>query len=145
MGIAVAPDVAVLVAARVIQATGAALVIPASLGLLLHAFPQSERAGATGAWAAVGAIAAASGPPLGGVLVLASCPGTVAVLTWRVRSLVSRWGASPVTIAGCLAYAAGRAWWAWRLGTGRHFALDFLPGSLLCGIGVPSPRRRSTG
>ena len=37
-------DVAVLVAARVVQAVGAAMVIPTSLGLLLHAFPPTQRA-----------------------------------------------------------------------------------------------------
>jgi EmrB/QacA subfamily drug resistance transporter len=69
---AAAPGVAVLVGARVLQAVGAALVIPTSLGLLLHVFAPSERAGAIGAWASGAAIAAASGPPLGGLLVLAS-------------------------------------------------------------------------
>jgi EmrB/QacA subfamily drug resistance transporter len=68
-GCAAAPNVGVLVAARVVQAIGAALVLPTSLGLLLHAFPPEQRAGAVGAWASAGAIAAASGPPLGGLLV----------------------------------------------------------------------------
>src|SRR6201999_2025525 len=71
-GCAAAPGVAVLVAARAVQAVGAALIVPTSLGLLLHAFPPSERTGAVGAWASVGAVAAASGPPLGGALVEAS-------------------------------------------------------------------------
>ena len=64
-GCAAAPGVAVLVAARVVQAIGAAMVIPTSIGLLLHAFPPAERAGATGAWASGAAIAASAGPPLG--------------------------------------------------------------------------------
>jgi EmrB/QacA subfamily drug resistance transporter len=69
---AASPSVGFLIGARVAQAIGAALVIPTSLGLLLHVFAPSERAGATGAWASGAAIAAASGPPLGGLLVLAS-------------------------------------------------------------------------
>jgi EmrB/QacA subfamily drug resistance transporter len=68
-GCAAAPSLGVLVAARIVQAIGAALLVPTSLGLLLHAFPPEARAGAIGAWASVGAAAAASGPPLGGLLV----------------------------------------------------------------------------
>jgi EmrB/QacA subfamily drug resistance transporter len=71
-GCAAAPGVGVLVAARVVQAIGAAMVIPTSIGLLLHAFGPTERAGATGAWASGAAIAASAGPPLGGLLVLLS-------------------------------------------------------------------------
>ena len=66
---ALAPTLAVLVAARAGQAGGAALLIPTSLGLLLHAVPPARRAGAIGAWVAVGAVAAAGGPGLGGLLV----------------------------------------------------------------------------
>jgi EmrB/QacA subfamily drug resistance transporter len=71
-GCAAAPGVGVLVAARVVQAVGAAMVIPTSIGLLLHAFPASERSVATGAWASGAAVAASMGPPLGGLLVLLS-------------------------------------------------------------------------
>src|SRR4051794_22662015 len=66
---AIAPTLGVLIAARAVQAVGAALLIPTSLGLLLHAFPPERRAGAVGAWVAVGATAAAGGPGLGGLLV----------------------------------------------------------------------------
>jgi EmrB/QacA subfamily drug resistance transporter len=64
-----APTAAVLVAARVLQASGAAMLIPSSLGLVLHEFPPARRAFATSVWAAAGAVAAATGPSLGGVLV----------------------------------------------------------------------------
>lgn len=66
---AVAPSVEVLVAARVLQALGAGLLMPTSLGLLLPEFPPEQRAGAVALWAAVGGVAAAAGPPLGGLLV----------------------------------------------------------------------------
>ncbi len=69
---AAAPSVGVLIGARVIQAAGATLVMPASLGLLLPEFPPAERHVAIGVWAAVGGVAAAAGPPLGGLLVAAS-------------------------------------------------------------------------
>jgi MFS family permease len=59
----------VLVAARVVQAVGAAALVPTSLALLLPEFPLHQRATATGVWGAMGAIAAALGPSLGGTLV----------------------------------------------------------------------------
>jgi EmrB/QacA subfamily drug resistance transporter len=64
-----APTVQVLVAARVVQAAGAAALVPTSLALLLPEFPLAQRATATGIWGATGAVAAALGPSLGGMLV----------------------------------------------------------------------------
>jgi EmrB/QacA subfamily drug resistance transporter len=66
---AVAPGLWPLVAARVLQATGAAALIPTSLGLLLTSYPPAERARAVRIWAAVGGVAAAAGPVVGGLLV----------------------------------------------------------------------------
>lgn len=67
-----AGSVAMLVAARVVQAAGAACLLPTSLALLLPEFPPAQRAAAIGIWAAVGGVAAAFGPPLGGLLVQSS-------------------------------------------------------------------------
>ena len=64
-----AGSVEVLVAARAVQALGGAMLVPASLGLLLPEFPLERRATATALWGATGAVAAAAGPSLGGVLV----------------------------------------------------------------------------
>jgi MFS family permease len=58
-----------LVAARVLQAIGGALMMPSSLGLMLPLFPPEKRAAAVGVWSAVGGAAAAGGPPIGGLLV----------------------------------------------------------------------------
>jgi EmrB/QacA subfamily drug resistance transporter len=69
---AAAPSVNALIAARVAQAAGAALLLPTSLGLLLPAFPAEKRHIAIGIWAASGGVAAAFGPPLGGLLVQVS-------------------------------------------------------------------------
>ncbi len=69
---AAAPDVWVLVAARVVQAAGGALLMPASLGLLLAAAAPEKRAGTIRAWTSVGGAAAALGPVIGGALVAAS-------------------------------------------------------------------------
>src|SRR5215213_11823368 len=64
-----APGVGFLIGARVVQAVGAAALIPTSLALVLPEFPPERRAVATSVWAAAGAVAAATGPSLGGVLV----------------------------------------------------------------------------
>ncbi|MFP3605946.1 MFS transporter [Paraburkholderia sp. SIMBA_053] len=58
-------DVTTLVGARVCQAIGAALLTPASLSLILAAFPPSQRAFTVSMWGAVGGFAAAVGPSLG--------------------------------------------------------------------------------
>lgn len=58
-----------LVAARVLQAMGAALLTPASLSLVLGAFPINKRAVAVSLWGAVGGLAAAVGPSLGAFVI----------------------------------------------------------------------------
>jgi len=65
----VAPSLSLLVAARVLQALGAAMLVPSSLALVVEAFPEERRAHAIGLWGATAAVAAGLGPPLGGVLV----------------------------------------------------------------------------
>ncbi|GIH96011.1 MFS transporter [Planobispora siamensis] len=65
---AISPSLEFLIAARVLQGAGAAAVTPASLGLLLPSIPPRRRAAAIGAWSALGAVGAASGPSLGGLL-----------------------------------------------------------------------------
>ncbi|GAA3249906.1 MFS transporter [Nonomuraea helvata] len=69
LGCALAPTLPVLIAGRMAQAVGAAVLMPTSLGLALSAFPERERGTAVGVWAAVGAAAAGAGPVLGGLLV----------------------------------------------------------------------------
>jgi EmrB/QacA subfamily drug resistance transporter len=64
-----AGSVDLLIAARAVQALGGAMLVPASLGLLLPEFPLERRATATALWGATGAVAAATGPSLGGLLV----------------------------------------------------------------------------
>jgi EmrB/QacA subfamily drug resistance transporter len=64
-----AGSVEVLAGARAVQALGGAMLVPASLGLLLPEFPIERRATATALWGATGAVAAAAGPSLGGLLV----------------------------------------------------------------------------
>src|SRR5918996_836200 len=66
-GVASSPEG--LVAARVLQAAAGAVLVPTSLALLLPEFPPARRATAVAIWSATGAVAAALGPSVGGVLV----------------------------------------------------------------------------
>ena len=61
-----APSVELLITARVLQALGAALLVPASLALVVEAFPGERRSHAIGLWGASVAVAAGLGPPIGG-------------------------------------------------------------------------------
>ncbi len=65
-----APDGATLIAARMLQGVGAALFMPSSLSLLTHAYDDEQvRNRMLAAWSAIVAVAGASGPLLGGVLI----------------------------------------------------------------------------
>ena len=65
----VAQDVETLVAARVLQGVGGALLTPASLALIQASFRVQDRARAIGLWSGLGGVAAAIGPFVGGTLV----------------------------------------------------------------------------
>lgn len=78
---AVAPTWQTLVAARVLQGIAAAFIAPVSMALLLPEFPVERRSQGVGIWGASAALAAASGPPLGGLLVRAA--------DWRLIFLVN--------------------------------------------------------
>lgn len=64
-----APTVHVLIAARVLQGVGGALLTPGSLAILEASFQESDRAAAIGAWSGLGGAAGALGPFIGGGLV----------------------------------------------------------------------------
>ena len=66
---AVAPSVGVLILFRIVQALGAAILVPASLALVVEAFPPDRRSHAIGLWGASAALASGLGPPIGGALV----------------------------------------------------------------------------
>lgn len=92
---AAAWSVEALVAARVLQAAGAAMLMPASLGLLLASYPPERHKVAIGAWSAVAGVAASAGPVAGGLLVelgwqwvfLVNIPITLAALVAGARVL----------------------------------------------------------
>jgi EmrB/QacA subfamily drug resistance transporter len=78
---AVAPNVEVLIAARVIQGIGGALLTPGSLAIIEASFHPDDRGRAIGAWSALGGVAAAVGPLVGGWLIEA--------VSWRAIFLIN--------------------------------------------------------
>ena len=64
-----APNIEVLVGARILQGVGGALLTPGSLAILQASFRPSDRAAAVGAWSGLGGVAGAIGPFVGGALV----------------------------------------------------------------------------
>ncbi len=66
---ALAPNASLLIAARAIQGLGAALITPLSLTILASAFPAERRGTIVGIWGAIGGLAIAGGPLVGGAVV----------------------------------------------------------------------------
>jgi EmrB/QacA subfamily drug resistance transporter len=65
---ALAPDIAVLIAARVVQGIGAGLIMPLSLTILTGAFAPERRGTIVGIWGGIAGIAVAAGPLIGGAI-----------------------------------------------------------------------------
>lgn len=115
---AMSSTLAQLIAARVIQAAGAALLVPSSLGLLLAAHPAERRAGAVRAWAATIAASAVLGPVVGGLLITVS---------WRCIFLINVPIGIGVIIFGARMLAAAPA---------ERGPLPDFPGAVLIALGV---------
>ncbi|WP_394830456.1 MFS transporter [Pendulispora rubella] len=151
LGCALAPALSVLIAARAVKAMAAAMLMPTSLGFVLSAFPSQQRSMAVGIWAAVGAVAASSGPVLGGLLmtlswrwiflinvplvVVAAILGALCLPGGdaRVRRRIDGFGAILISLAmglGCTALVEAREWPPWRtwsaLGAGLLLAVGFV-------------------
>jgi DHA2 family methylenomycin A resistance protein-like MFS transporter len=107
---ALAPTAAILIGARAVQGVGAAMLVPNSLALLNHAYPEpTERGRAVGWWLAGASVALTAGPPVGGAL--------IALVGWRSIFLVNL----PIGLAGL--------WLSWRYVTDTPLAsreLDLL-------------------
>ncbi len=90
---AVAPDTFLLIAARVVQGGGAALLTPGSLAIVQASIAPGDRARAIGAWSGLTGVASAIGPLVGGVL--------IAAVSWRAIFLLNL----PI---GVFTFVAGR-------------------------------------
>jgi len=78
---AVAPTLNVLIAARLLQGAGGALLVPGSLALIEATFAPDDRGRAIGAWTGLGGVASAIGPLVGGWL--------VAAVSWRLIFVIN--------------------------------------------------------
>ncbi len=112
-----------LTAARILQGVGAAMLVPCSLSLINHAYPDpAQRAGVIGLWAGFGVAAMAAGPLAGGVL--------IHLLGWRGIFLVNL----PIGLVGL--------WLTARIGTetptapGRHLDLAGQAAGIIA-LGLP--------
>ena len=78
---AASDSVGMLIGLRAVQALGAAMLVPASLGIVVHASSADHRTHALSIWAAAAALAAGLGPPIGGAL--------VDLYNWRLVFLIN--------------------------------------------------------
>ena len=125
LGAAVSPTLGVLIVFRVLQAVTGALVFPNALGLIRQCLPEHRRGRAFGILGSAIGVAAAAGPPLGGVLVglggwrtifLVNVPWIVVALWFAYRS-VPQFAVPPARgrfdtagAVGLTALLAGAAW-----------------------------------
>lgn len=115
---ALAPSVWTLIATRLLQAAGAATLLPASLGILLAAAPPERRVPAVRLWSAISGMAAALGPVAGGLLTqldwrwvfLVNLPIGIGVVLVGLRALPnapSRPAAARLDLTGALLLTMG--------------------------------------
>jgi EmrB/QacA subfamily drug resistance transporter len=122
---ALAPNADLLIAARAIQGLGAAVITPLSLTILASAFPAERRATTVGIWGAIGGLAIAGGPLVGGAVVQGldwhwifwlNVPiGLAAAVLATSRLSESRGPAARLDLAGVTTAAAGAVALAWGL------------------------------
>lgn len=115
-----APNLQTLVAARVVQGVGGALLTPGSLALLQASFRPADRGRAIGAWSGFGAVAGAVGPFVGGLVVAVSwrwvfllnlplCVAVVLIAQRQVPESSDLEAARSVDVAGAVLGALGLA------------------------------------
>jgi EmrB/QacA subfamily drug resistance transporter len=124
-GCALAPTVGLLLAARAVQGIGAAAIMPLSLTLLTAAFPAERRGAVVGLWGAIGGLAIAAGPVIGGAITQGidwhwifwvNVPiGLVAIALCRVRLAESRGPVAPLDLTGMALVTAAALSLVWAL------------------------------
>lgn len=160
---ALAPSLPVLLAGRILQGMSAAMVLPSSLAILGAAFQGEARGRAVGLWAALGAVAGAVAPPLGGWLVdgagwpwvfCVGLPVVAAALVLALRYVPESVepARAPPDWAGAAAATAGLGALTWGLtlwsgGRGGHgiAPLAGAAGAALLLIFLWQERRRAEG
>jgi EmrB/QacA subfamily drug resistance transporter len=129
LGCALASGLPALLACRLLQGVGAAMLMPNSLAILGQTFSGASKGRAIGIWAATGAAMAAIGPVLGGWLIdlgswraifLLNLPlacGAI-LLAWRIVPPDRRSDANPLDATGGILATVGLAAFTWALTVG---------------------------
>src|SRR5947208_14367052 len=107
-----------LVVSRALQGAGAAFLVPASVALLIGAYPAERRTQMVALWGGVGALAVATGPSLGAAIISAG--------GWRWAFYVN----VPVAL---VAWLVGRTVLDESRPTERAAAADYLGVALITG------------
>ena len=161
-GAALSNSIETLIIARALQGTGAAFVVPLTLTLLSAAVPAERRGVALGAWGAVGGLAVALGPLVGGAIVeginwhwifwLNVPIGLVLIPFGWLRLTESRGPADKLDIPGVLLVSLGLLAVVWAVIKGNELGWTSPPSSsaspsassLLVGVRVlGAPRHRA--
>jgi EmrB/QacA subfamily drug resistance transporter len=144
LGCALAPSLALLLACRVLQGLGAAMLMPNSLAILGQSFSGTSRGRAIGIWAATGAAMGAAGPVIGGWLIdlgswraifLLNLPlacGAIAMASGFVPRDQHR-GGFPLDSLGAMLATIGLAalTWALTVGSGSGWTPAALAGAAI--------------
>lgn len=159
---ALAPDVAVLLTGRALGGVGAALLMPASMSLLLHSVPAGRRAAAVAVWGASQAVGGVLGNSGGALIlqylswralfwvyvpvaaVLLACAAYVAPRPARVPTALDAPG-SALLVTGCVALLFGiiegpsRGWWSPAVLAAFGTAVVVLTGFVLAELRTEQP------
>lgn len=145
---AAAPSVGVLVTARALQGSGAAIVMPITLTLISDAFPMDKRGVAIGMWGGVAGMAVAAGPVVGGAVIQGlswhwifwfNVPVGLVMVPLAMTRLTESYGPqSRLDIRGLLLAAAGFFGVTWGLvrASSQGWGSAEVMGALVAGVVV---------
>ena len=147
LGCALAPGLTALLAARLVQGIGAAMLMPNSLAILGQTFSGASKGRAIGIWAATGAAMGAIGPVIGGWLVdlgswraifILNLPLACAAifLAWRFVPQESPGRAYPLDTSGAILATTGLAALTWALTDGSSSRGWTLTALIAAGVAV---------
>jgi len=146
---ALAPDLGWLIVARIVQGVGAAFLAPNSLAIIASAFTGEARGRAIGTWAAVGAMAGAAAPVLGGwiidiagwrwafLIVVAPAVAALVVGQWAIsESKADQESAAPLDWPGAVlaTVALGLIVWGLISGSYQGFSSPVPAAAFVCGL-----------